>query len=42
MKMKEQIGGLLGNIYLAEESRWDLMRLVSVKSITAWLTEQTS
>lgn len=42
MKIKEKIGGLLGNIYLAEESRQDLMRLVSDKSITLWLTEQNS
>lgn len=33
MKMKEEIWGLLGNIYLAGESREDLMRLVRDKSI---------
>lgn len=33
MKMKEQIWGLLGNIYLAGESRQDLMTLVRDKSI---------
>lgn len=31
--MKEQIWGLLGNIYLAGESRQGLMRLVIDKSI---------
>lgn len=33
MKMKEQIWGLLENIYLAGESRQDLIRLVRDKSI---------
>lgn len=33
MKTKEQIWGLLGNIYLAGESRQDLVRLVTGKSI---------
>lgn len=31
--MKEEIWGLLGNIYLAGESKEDLMRLVRDKSI---------
>lgn len=31
--MKEEIWGLLGNIYLAGESKADLMRLVRDKSI---------